>query len=59
MYGKVNAGKPVKIIEKYYIPLVISVSIYPGTIAFTRIPEVPNSAARARVNPRGRRGGKR
>jgi hypothetical protein len=34
-----------------YIPAVISVSIYPGAIALTRIPVGPNSAARALVRP--------
>jgi len=34
-----------------HIPAVISVSIYPGAIALTRIPVGPNSAARALVRP--------
>jgi hypothetical protein len=36
---------------KHNRPFVISVSIYPGTMAFTLIPDGPSSAARARVRP--------
>lgn len=32
-------------------PAVMSVSMYPGTMTFTRIPFSPASAARARVKP--------
>lgn len=42
--------KPMKK-RRFDIPFVMSVSMYPGTMAFTRMPLDPSSAARALVSP--------
>ena len=39
------------LLKRKGVPAVMSVSMYPGTMTFTRMLDLPTSAARALVNP--------
>lgn len=52
-YGSSSAslGNFFGAVHKHDSPFVMSVSMYPGTMAFTRMPSGPSSAASERVKP--------